>query len=383
MQDLVEDILGCAQRSEDWEPTLNRITEQFGLYSAVIFTIHDFAAMRTGFYWSDRLRTGFSEEARARIERGEDVEDHEAYARVMRLPALVPADELSLMGVDSHADLPPSEIRDLCEQIGIKMRIPAVLNRSGPWVDGFFAHTRHENDHKAFIVDPDVRTMLAVVSNSITLGRVIQTLKSRYRAALTSLDRLGLGVFVLDSLGRVVERNREAQNILDQKDGLSISSAGRLLPADTNAAAELEQIIHAQSNLTEDNSDPKKSMMSVPRSSLAYDYLMSVRALRDVDGELSSGFHGLFVIAIDPARGNALSSDGLTALGGLTQVESETAQLLVNGLKIVDISAHRDVSVDTVRNQVKTIFQKLRCNSQSDVIRTAAVTRIPLVDEDR
>lgn len=260
------------------------------------------------------------------------------------------------------------------------MRIPTVLNRSGPWVDGLFAHTKGASDHKRFVTDPKVRLLLPVISGSIKLGRILGTLRSRYHAALTALDNLGLGVFILDSLGRVVELNSEAQSILDHEDGLYLSPSGYIATTDPQANLDVQRSIHAQLNLARKRDGGDWSLSSVPRPSGNYEYLVSARALKDVDGELEEDFSGVFVTVIDPARTEVLSSDGLSVLGGLTNAESRITQLLIDGLKISDIAEHRDVSIETVRSQVKTLFQKLRCHSQSDVIRAAASTRLPLVE---
>lgn len=110
MQELVQQILACAQRQRQWEATLNSFVDEFDLFSAMIFTIHDFNEMRSGFYWSENVKTGLSETTKQRIVSGEDHDDHEAYARILRLPALVPHDELTLMRVERVDQLPPSDI---------------------------------------------------------------------------------------------------------------------------------------------------------------------------------------------------------------------------------------------------------------------------------
>lgn len=382
MQSLVLTLLSCAQRPSNWEAALNDFADTFDLYASVLFKIHDFQSNRGDFIWSDRIRKAMPEAVQRQVEEGRDIDDHQAFARLLQQPPLVPHDELKLFGVRSSEDLPPSDVRASAEGLGIKVRVGTVLNRSGPWADCLVSHTLREEDHRHFCEDPNVRTMMSVLSGTVTLGRMFEELKQRYGVALAALSRLGIGVFILDGAGTVVEHNGEAQAILDQGDGLSIARSGVLQIVEADAQMAFKHAINAQSDFLPSRSHAKLRMVSAPRRSGAFDYLISVRALYDLDGELANRFTGLFVTVIDPGRRDVLSADGLSTLGDLTKTETHITQLLVDGFKISEISEYRGISTETVRGHVKSVLQKLRCNSQSDVIRAAAATRLPFVSEE-
>ena len=379
MQYLVETILACAQRQDRWEPAIDALADEFDLFAAVLFKLHDFQTQRGGFYWSDRVRTGLPEAVRRQVEAGEDTDDHAAFAGLLQLPPLVPHDELSILGVNRVEDLPPSDIRAHANAAGVKVRIGTILNRNGPWADCLITHTKGPEDHIAFAHDPRFRMIAPLLAGTVTIGRVFDELRSRYNAALMALDHLGLGVFILDSAGRVVERNAGAQAILDQRDGIALASTGELRLADPEAQLALKQAVQTQSHPLEAGPDARLNMLTAPRPSGAFDFLISARALRDVDGEMARGFAGVFLTVIDPTRRDVLSADGLTELGALTDAESRITQMLVQGHKVLHISEQQEVSVETVRSHVKSVLRKLRCNSQGDVIRAAASTRLPFV----
>lgn len=379
MKQLVQDIIGCAQMPGQWERVLHDTAEELGLFATVLFKIHDFQSMRGDFYWSERIRLSLPDDIKSLVESGQDTEDHEAFARLMQLPALTPHSELSLMGVTHREDLPPSKIRVSVQELGVEARIGTILNRSGPWADCLITHTKAGEDHLRFTRNPKVHMLMPLFSGAITLGRVLDALRARYSAALSALDHLGLGVFILDTGGRVADRNAEAQTILDQRDGLSISATGQIRLHDPQAQLDLQNVLHQQFEPQENTNPTSAGILAAPRQSGVFDYLISARALRDVEGELEHDFRGTFLTVIDPARRDVLSADGLTTLGELTAAEGQITQLLVNGLKIADISDRQDVSVETVRSHVKSVLQKLRCGSQSDVIRTAASTRLPFI----
>jgi len=62
----------------------------------------------------------------------------------------------------------------------------------------------------------------------------------------------------------------------------------------------------------------------------------------------------------------------------LSEAENSVVDLLVQGLRPVDVAERRDVSLNTIKTQLKVVLQKLRCSTQSDIIRVAAATRVPI-----
>ena len=338
MQHVVETILACAQRQDRWETAIDTLVDEFELFSAILFKVHDFHSCRSSVYWSGRLKAEIPEHALRKFEAGEDTDDHDAFEGLLRLPALVPYDEMKIWGVDRVEDLPPSDIRAQSNAIGIKVRLATILNRNGPWADCLITHTKGPEDHIAFAQDPRFRMIAPVLAGTVTIGRVFDELRSRYNAALMALDHLGLGVFILDSAGRVVERNAGAQAILDQRDGIVLASTGELRLADPEAQLALKQAVQTQSHPLDAGPDGRLNMLSAPRPSGAFDFLIFARALRDVDGEIERNFAGVFLTVIDPARRDVLSAQGLTALGALTDAESRITQMLVQGHKVLDIS---------------------------------------------
>ena len=216
------------------------------------------------------------------------------------------------------------------------------------------------------------------MANSVDLGRTLQALKSRYKASLSILDALGLGVFLVDETGCVIESNKEAKRILDLGDGLALTKSRQLKLHSSDRSKELEAIVNVANGLLKGDVKPGNNLLTAARPSGEYDYLISVRSLSDTRAELEKGLKCAFVTVIDPARQGVLSTEGMTALGQLSEAEGAIVDLLVQGFRPAEVADQRDVSLNTVKTQLKAISQKLRCSPQSDIIRTAAATRVPL-----
>ena len=309
---------------------------------------------------------------------GGDAEDDPLYQRLLLAPPQRLMREIELLELERLKDLPPSRTRDACREDGIVERIGATLNRNGPWLDVFGIYTFREGEAEQLLRDRQPENALPLFAHAVAMNRILDAMRSRFEGALTMLDRLGLGVFLADESGDVILSNAEAQRISDLRDGLTLTRENRLVAAAPEATVALASMIAHANRAAAAEEAAAAQRLSVSRSSGAHPFLVTVRPLLDHEGELQPGLRCAFVVVIDPARPGALSAEGLITLAGLTPKESELARLLVAGYPLADAAERRGVSLDTARNQLKSLSAKLRCSGQADVIRLAAATRLPL-----
>jgi|GEM_PF-1775971 len=382
MKQLVEDVMASCADPTLWDRALNSFNEVFGITASCMFSVHEFRDLRLNFAWSQYHRTQMQPDVLEMMQAGGDGGDAPGYETLLRLPAQTLYDEPALFQVDGYGDLPPSNVRSITEGHGFVMRCAAALNQNGPWIDGLFCQHKSDREWRGFLADGRVQIILPMMASGVALGRTLGALRARYQASLSVLDALGLAVFLVDHSGSVIERNTAAQRILDDADGLSVSRQNHVKLSGPERTSELETMIEAANGLARGNLGAARTVLSCARPSGRYDYLLSVRALSDVNAELETGLKCAFVTVIDPARQQHLSVEGLKELAQLSDAEGAVAALLVEGLKIAEVAERRNVSPNTIKAQLKSISQKLRCSSQSDIIRMAASTRIPLNDPD-
>jgi len=343
-----------------------------------MFSVHEFEQHNINFAWSQYFRENLTPEDFHVMQSGRDVGDIPAYEHLFRNPACVFYEEREIFNVKRLEDLHHSNVRDITRRLGFYTRCGASLNKTGPWIDGFFCQHKTEAEVSGLIGDERLELILPIMANSVSLGRSFQALRSRFQAALSVLDAWGVGVFLVDATGCVVEHNKEAQHILDAKDGLELSKGKRLKLNSPDSTKELENMIVSANGLLLGELDVANSLLAADRPSELYDYLISVSPLEDNEGELEVGLKCAFVTVIDPNRKNALSAAGVTKLGQLTEGESQVVSLLIKGFRPLDVADQRNVSLNTVKTQLKSISQKLRCSTQADIIRIAAATNMPI-----
>jgi DNA-binding CsgD family transcriptional regulator len=187
-----------------------------------------------------------------------------------------------------------------------------------------------------------------------------------------TLERINLGVFLLDKNTRVVYSNAEATRILESSNAITLGRGGRLHLADehentnlqllTSELAELgfrskilfDQGLHLAAHDSEQIHPLKLSLIPIRQSNF----------VGTPDENIS-----IIVLVNDPSRAYTIPPAYLQQAYGLTETENAVVQSLLNNLSINEISGIRDVPVETTRWQLKTIMKKTNTHSQTELSR--------------
>jgi DNA-binding CsgD family transcriptional regulator len=200
----------------------------------------------------------------------------------------------------------------------------------------------------------------------LTLKEKIQRAQIFGCSASAALDRLRLGVIVLDGSGQVAIANRAAERATAAGEPLQLRQ-GRLSARSARVAAGVEAMIRAalQPNGT-------AGALRVPRSDgsawsvwaapLPADTPISVR-----------GEYGALVLIGRAEGDSALRREELVALYDLTSAEFELARALCGGSTLTEAADARGVKISTARSQLLSILQKTGARGQADLIRMLAL----------
>jgi DNA-binding CsgD family transcriptional regulator len=182
-----------------------------------------------------------------------------------------------------------------------------------------------------------------------------------------ALDRLPLGMLVLDGDRQVLIENASAAQALALEDGIEIRATG-LTAADARENARLQELIQAALESTSAQGLNGTSFMQVSRPSGRQSFsLMLSPLLSAPPGALSSKAVVACFIS-DPEAGHVPTIDALGQIYGLTPAEAEVVQLLVKGLSLDEVAADREISLNTVRSHLKHIFSKTGTSRQSELL---------------
>lgn len=181
-------------------------------------------------------------------------------------------------------------------------------------------------------------------------------------AILESIDFLTIGVCLVTADAKVAYANISAADILERADGLHLSS-GRLSAC---LAPECRRLQDGIAVAFQRPADGCLVALPVARPSGYLSYQVTVMppaGLRRLGGDYAT------VFVSDPTRDMHPFEDCLMGLYGLTRSESVVAGLIARGLDLRQIAEERNVGFETVRTQLKRVFEKTGTRRQVDLVR--------------
>lgn len=213
-----------------------------------------------------------------------------------------------------------------------------------------------------------LRLLMPHLQRAFQLHSRVLDLETRLEAATDALDRLPVGVILVDSEGKVLFANRAAMKIVNQRDGLSIAREG-LTAGRSNEHAALRQLIHGASATSKGNGVHPGGMMLVSRPSLQRPFSLMV-APRPSNGFGLPAVHPSAVIFVtDPESELELDHAVLSRLYGLTPAEAKLATLLMQGKSLEHTAEELSISHETARTHLKHIFDKTSTHRQGELVR--------------
>lgn len=191
--------------------------------------------------------------------------------------------------------------------------------------------------------------------------------QARQRLQKLALDAVSYGIMVTDGAGRIQLINARAEAIAARCPALSLSSQ-QLAARDPRQQAMLQALVHSAATrsggqggacrLRGPGAGNEVKLMAIPMP------LYGGAALVLLDDEES--------------KSKAEFAPLLTQLYRLTPAEAELATLLAQGASTSEAAQHRQVSVATVRTQIKQLLTKTESRRLSDLTRLLAQDRMLL-----
>jgi DNA-binding CsgD family transcriptional regulator len=179
---------------------------------------------------------------------------------------------------------------------------------------------------------------------------------------INALEVLGSAVLLLDQQLHIVYANRSANDVLQQRDGLAVQN--RQL---TVTSASTRQALHLLFNraLTSQHS----GMLGLVRPSGKHPYQLTVQALPS-HGELRHSVPSarLMLLIVDPQQLLETDIEELTMIHGLTPAEAKVCMQLLAGNNLKRCATTLDISYETVRSHIKSVYRKLSVHTQAELL---------------
>lgn len=181
------------------------------------------------------------------------------------------------------------------------------------------------------------------------------------------IDRIPIGVVIVDGRRQPVITNRMADRLATDGDGFAIDDDG---PRCLNLATtkKLRQLIDSAVRPEPGNEIRGGGFTALERMSGRRPYPVLITPILGRAEHSSIADAAALIFISDPEIRDVSIIDVLREVYGLTPAESELAEILARGTSLEDAAKARHVSLNTARSQLRQIFAKTETNRQGELL---------------
>jgi DNA-binding NarL/FixJ family response regulator len=181
-----------------------------------------------------------------------------------------------------------------------------------------------------------------------------------------ALNKLPMGVVIVDKSAQVVFMNNNAGDIFAQNDGVDVGPTGIFRTSRVAETKNLHSMIADAAIDLGEGEEREGGAMTVSRPSYRRSFSLLVVPLPDEDVSCDHGNVAVFIN--DPERHNEPPTGVLARLYGLTEAEARLLQALIVGKNLETFAEEVGVSMNTVRSHLKQVFRKTGTNRQPELV---------------
>ena len=229
------------------------------------------------------------------------------------------------------------------------------------WIGGAVPRRQREEMETDFL--RLLETLAPSMRYALEVNRVVLGLRAELVASRAGLDTTGAAVLLLDADRRVIYANDPAAALLDRGHHVALTTSGRLTAEALSARASLDRLSSLQRPGIE-------RMLSFARDELRMMHLLRLQPEQAAQlSALPAGLSGppAMILVIPAADPVSAQNSPLVTEHGLTPAEAEVVLQLAFGRSPREIADHRQASVHTVRNQIKSALAKTGLRRQSEL----------------
>lgn len=186
------------------------------------------------------------------------------------------------------------------------------------------------------------------------------------------LDRLRLGIALIDSHGRLFDLNRSAKRIVADLGKMGVEAWAHGIDGLPYHGGTLRTWLVGV--LTADDAGPQERMLLIPRSGGRAPLSLLAARLPPAQAGLSSMAEpraaGMLFISAPEAM-TVETEKGLEVLFGISAMEAKIAAGLASGKRIGEIARERGVSINTVKikTQLRRVLARTGARRQAELLR--------------
>ncbi|MRW93344.1 helix-turn-helix transcriptional regulator [Duganella sp. FT80W] len=214
-----------------------------------------------------------------------------------------------------------------------------------------------------------MRELMPHFQSAIALHRRLHQLKVLSESATEALERMFCGVILLDAQGQVLHATRRALAMIDSSLLLTCIPNRRLSCLRSADNAQLQKILQRACGIGAGKMPQVDAggSMRILRSDRSYLQIL-VTPLPSWSSPFGVNGTAAVFLTDSAAEPRSLSAT-LCKLYQLTEAEARLTEALVNGCTLQEYADKRQLSLNTIRTQVRAAAAKIGVTRQSDLVR--------------
>lgn len=212
-----------------------------------------------------------------------------------------------------------------------------------------------------------MQRLLPHLHRAAVIQQRIAQLQTQHALANAALNSLPIGLLLVDGSARVKACNVVGETFVHAGDGLRLER-GRLAADAGSANDRLKSAIRRAVDTAARRSGLGGSNLRVARPSGLRDYVLLVAPLAPDAPMVGTGTACAIILIRDLEQRTLPPVSTLQELFGLTAAEGRLTMALLNGKRLEDVASERDVSMATVRTQLRSTLFKTRTSRQAELV---------------
>lgn len=254
--------------------------------------------------------------------------------------------------------------REWLDPQGIRHTAACIVQRESQWCTELLVHRGLQ--HRPFSRQDlqGLDALLPHLARAIGLRRRFTARQLAPNFLGASFDLLASPVFFFDEQCRVSYLNGSAQRFLVANSAISLQE-GHLILAEQRAGRTLNFAIGTAIQCSRGDLSPLTNVVRLPRSGRLPVVLMIAPMRMTTPLGCTAG---ALVIGFDPSVAPALCTATVRKLFDLTDAQAELAVALCSGKTLDKIALQRNVTLHTIKSQLKTLFAKTGTRRQAELV---------------
>lgn len=370
--ELLPAIYDAAADPTKWSSVLSLIAEHVGARGALVFEIgtDPSGGSLKAPYFSDtydpRLVTSYLQEHQSL-----EMADQAVFARHSKATDAIELIPDSVLAPSEDELLVRPNQKQMMEY-GIRFRCGALLNKDQMFQDRFSLQFGEEAQDDL----PDrlntASRLLPHVAKALSIGRPLAAVRQRHNMIMGALDKLEVGICILNADKSVMFCNREFDRQSDESGVFRVDPMGKLGFRSEGDTRKAQELFDGNKQHGRFGARPRKEAVTSDgkrEDTEEFPLCIDIAPLHSSDELGERGLDGYMLMSTDTRRKYQLELPTLSNLFNFTDAESSVLQLISEGLTNKQIAERRSRSMDTIGSQVKTILLKANCENRTQLIR--------------